>query len=349
MKSTRATQGIPFISGELEAFTTTGRMRARVEEIVETVPVPPTPSSWPSEASTHCHHPGMESLSLPPAKLHTRTSLQLPVPDREKGDPKKYSSVCLICSNAEKNAGERQSLQWTRQSPPSPTGPPPNHRDKCSFASPNTTPHTSPAQKQGAKPTVLCLENCVPFPKMQSFGLYISKKRTRDTKQMGKCIQIHNKAKNSHAAIPDPNAFIDMFSCPPRTSPWPQPAPADCPLCAGDLFTTLGFCSLPFTHHSAPACPLLHSKLVPPLVCFSRNAPIPSSPSPSPDDCPAAWMEQKPQKRASIGCLYPPASVCSLLPTDHGGFLGAGGHLLKLCVPTFCPQTYATYSLYHPH
>ena len=124
-------------------------------------------------------------------------------------------------------------------------------------------------RSKGAKPTILSLENCVLFPEMQLFGLYISKKRTRDAKQMGKCIQIHNKAKNSYTAIPDPIAFIDIFSCPPHTSPRPQPAPADCPLCAGDLFITLGFCSLPFTHCSAPACPLLHSKVVPSLACFS--------------------------------------------------------------------------------
>lgn len=229
------------------------------------------------------------------------------------------------------------------------TGPPPTHRGKRSFASPCTAPHTALLRSKGAKPTVLSLENCVPLPEMQSFGLHISKKRTRDTKQMGKCIQIHNKAKNSYAAIPDPIAFIDKFFCPPHTPPWPQPAPADCPLCASDLFITLDFFSLPFAHHSAPACPLLHSKVVPSLACFSRNAPTPSSPSPSPDDCPAAWMEQKPQKIAFIGCLYPLALVCSLPPTHHSGFLGAGGHLLKLCVPTFCPQTYATYSLYHPH
>ena len=147
VKSTRATHVIPFISGELEAFTTIGWMRVRVEEVTETVPVPPTPSSWPLEAPTHCHHPGMKSLSPPPPRLHTRTSLQLLVPYHEKGDPRKYSSGCLMCSDAEKNAGEMQSLQWTRQSPPSSTGPPPNNRGKCSFISPCTTPHTSPAQK----------------------------------------------------------------------------------------------------------------------------------------------------------------------------------------------------------
>lgn len=62
VKSTRATQGIPFINGELEAFTATETMRVRVEEVTETVPVPPTLSSWTLEASTHCHHPGMGSL-----------------------------------------------------------------------------------------------------------------------------------------------------------------------------------------------------------------------------------------------------------------------------------------------
>lgn len=239
---------------------------------------------------THCHHPGMGSLSLPPAWLHTRTSLQLPVPDSEKGTLGSIvlGASCAVMQREECRRDAESAMDKT-------TRPPPTHRGKCSFASPCTTPHTA-LLKQGVKPTVLSLENCVPFPEMHSFGLHISKKDKRDTKQM-KCIQIHNKAKNSYAAIPDPIAFIDIFSCPPHTSPWPQPAPADCPLCASDLFITLDFFSLPFTY-SAPACPLLHSKVVPSLACFSRKCSNTfHRPSPSPDDCPAAWMEQKPQKR----------------------------------------------------
>ena len=123
-----------------------------------------------------------------------------------------------------------------------------------------SSPHAPPLtqallRREGVKPMVLSLENCVPFPEMQLFGLSISKKRTRDMKQMGKCIQIHDKAKNSYVVISDPIVFIELFPCPPHTSPWPQPAPADSALCVLVISITLDFCSPTFTHHSAPGLP----------------------------------------------------------------------------------------------
>lgn len=108
-----ASRGIPHISRELKAFTTAGRLGERVKEATETVLVPPSLSSQLSEFVTHCHPAGTGSLSLPPPGPHARASLQLP--DLEKWDPTKYSSGRLTCSDAEENAGEMQSLQWTGQ------------------------------------------------------------------------------------------------------------------------------------------------------------------------------------------------------------------------------------------
>ena len=161
VNSPGASRGIPLISRELKAFTTAGRLAARVKEATETVLVPPSLSSRLSESVTHCHPAGTGSLSLPSPGPHTRASLQLPLPDLEKGDPTKCSSGRLTCSNAEGNAGEIQSLQRTGQSPPLPTKPHPNHRGNA--ASPPHTPHANPLGREGAKAMVLSLENMHPI------------------------------------------------------------------------------------------------------------------------------------------------------------------------------------------
>lgn len=260
-----ASRGIPHISRELKAFTTAGRLGERVKEATETVLVPPSLSSQLSDFVTHCHPAGTGSLSLPPPGPHARASLQLPLPDLEKWDPMKYSSGRLTCSDAEENAGEMQSLQWTGQSPPLPTRPHPSHRGNA--ASPPHTPQQTHSEGKEQRPWFCLWRTCIPFPaqspfpfEMLSFVFYISEEWMRDKKEVGKHIQLRIKAKKtSHLAIPAPVVFTGFFSCIPRT-----PAPADHALCLpGDPFIPPSPCFAALSHSPtmarssrvSPPCP----------------------------------------------------------------------------------------------
>ena len=108
-----------------------------------------------------------------------------------------------------------------------------------------------------------CLwRTCIPFPaqspfpfEMLSFVFYISEEWMRDKKEMGKHIQLRNKAKkNSYLAIPAPVVFTDFFSYLPCTPPWPHPAPADHALCLpGDPFIPSSPCFAAFFHSPTTA------------------------------------------------------------------------------------------------